>query len=792
MTPTNNTNHTSHDNQQHILQAIVNLYPYPACIITPQQQKITNHAWNNTTPEQQKQAQHITTLQNGAKLYTIPQDTPPEQHTDNTLIQQLMKHTATHITIYDQKYNQITTNQHQILPEINRYINKHLNNTPPEQPQTKQHNTTINETPITLHEHWSKHQNQWMRIITGHEPYQITLTTIKTLTEQFLELLEQNEKKLEELMFLEILIKNIIENSPYHIMLYDHENQQIRYQSKTLAQILQNPHTTPLQTITNQHITIPQLIQTIQQETIIPVTFNNQQYNLIIIPNENKTDFIIMLEDLTPYQTIQEQLTTLKQTLKQTLLNTTNGIIIYDITQRITRINEKAQALLATIQKKDMEHILNAIFNHEHTINYYQLTNTQTNKKTWIQITRTPIYDEKHHITHIILTIQEKPTRKQTPIKQDMYENIIETLPLLILNLDKQNKTVYYQNKHATQLLGNIETLRLTNIMRKTKGYPKNITLTFFKHQYMDADEILEKNQLEDTELWMKLTNHDNNTIKYYYVYFQTITHHKPHEQFLTIYGIPIQTTFNHEQHLTQHEAQHETELAEEITDLIEKKESIIKAMKTLKHYLEARIKQIETKYKTLQSITTLTNDEDFQAIQALMKQLLNQYTELQQIGIITPGSKIRLSTLLKTISILLNPSQTVKIEPPKQDYEFKQNIFAIQEILLNLIDNAIKHNPNPQKIVKIIVHETDDTLILEIHDNGKGINNKLEQNNKLKAYSFKTNNDSYKEELKKSTRLGFSLILSSLERLKGSIAWTQSKLLGGTQVLLELPKSQL
>ncbi|HQB62081.1 MAG TPA: ATP-binding protein, partial [Spirochaetota bacterium] len=100
-----------------------------------------------------------------------------------------------------------------------------------------------------------------------------------------------------------------------------------------------------------------------------------------------------------------------------------------------------------------------------------------------------------------------------------------------------------------------------------------------------------------------------------------------------------------------------------------------------------------------------------------------------------------------------------------------------LKEILINIIDNAIKYTQKYGKIDINIYYDNDNTA-LSIKDNGPGIPEKEKENIFKKFYRINSNSE------EKGTGLGLSIVKAVAERLKIDIV-LNSKMGSGTEFLL-------
>lgn len=123
------------------------------------------------------------------------------------------------------------------------------------------------------------------------------------------------------------------------------------------------------------------------------------------------------------------------------------------------------------------------------------------------------------------------------------------------------------------------------------------------------------------------------------------------------------------------------------------------------------------------------------------------------------------LSDIVNTINDMYrNDSTVIKIS---EDFKFTNiPVVALQQILSNLIDNAIKYNDKDKTLIIISAHQSNDHYSLTISDNGKGISN---EHQKIIFDLFKTTGslDKYG---KKGSGMGLATVKKLVNNLGGTI----------------------
>ncbi|WP_017472227.1 HAMP domain-containing sensor histidine kinase [Amphibacillus jilinensis] len=142
---------------------------------------------------------------------------------------------------------------------------------------------------------------------------------------------------------------------------------------------------------------------------------------------------------------------------------------------------------------------------------------------------------------------------------------------------------------------------------------------------------------------------------------------------------------------------------------------------------------------------------------------------------------KFKIKCTNNGISFVLKNNATIEEMPFDKD--------RLEQVLTNLIDNAIRHTPE-DGMIKLILVEDDEKLIFELHDTGSGI---PEQDLPFVFERFyKADKSRSRTQLnKKGTGLGLAIAKQIVEAHGGQIS-VQSKLEIGTTFKFSLPKNNL
>ena len=109
--------------------------------------------------------------------------------------------------------------------------------------------------------------------------------------------------------------------------------------------------------------------------------------------------------------------------------------------------------------------------------------------------------------------------------------------------------------------------------------------------------------------------------------------------------------------------------------------------------------------------------------LKELVNGLLSYYKQSELLK--RPTELIDLNILLKSITDLLKSDQNIDFKFPENPVHINANKIALEQVLLNIINNAIKYNDKPIPQISISFNEDKDYYNFLIKDNGIGIDAK-------------------------------------------------------------------
>ncbi len=146
-------------------------------------------------------------------------------------------------------------------------------------------------------------------------------------------------------------------------------------------------------------------------------------------------------------------------------------------------------------------------------------------------------------------------------------------------------------------------------------------------------------------------------------------------------------------------------------------------------------------------------------------------YSKSTQV-IITSKERFDLSECISSIIQLLKPSANITINYPQEETYITTSRIAIKQVLMNLMNNAIKYNDKPDATIDVSFYESDEDYHFSIRDNGYGISEKhLDSIFDL----FKT----VKNNANSGTGIGLSIVKRLVKKLHGDITVNSKKDIG-------------
>jgi len=134
---------------------------------------------------------------------------------------------------------------------------------------------------------------------------------------------------------------------------------------------------------------------------------------------------------------------------------------------------------------------------------------------------------------------------------------------------------------------------------------------------------------------------------------------------------------------------------------------------------------------------------------------------------LITKRQQVDLNSLLRKVIAMLVVPENIEVVLPDENHSLYISIIAFEQIMLNLLSNAIRYNNKEQGYVKIVFEQDDEFYRFEVEDNGIGIaeqyHEKIFGNNFTLKITDRYNN--------KGSGIGLSTVKDLLSVLNGNIS---------------------
>lgn len=208
---------------------------------------------------------------------------------------------------------------------------------------------------------------------------------------------------------------------------------------------------------------------------------------------------------------------------------------------------------------------------------------------------------------------------------------------------------------------------------------------------------------------------------------------------------------------------------------------AIIKGYASTLARAEARLDQ-ETLRSRLQAI-----EEEADRLNKLVGNLLYA-SRIQAGGLQMDIAPLDLSSLIQTVSLRLrvkSPDVTVKLDLPPHLPAVMADPDRIEEVLQNLLDNAVKYSPK-QRVITVAARATSDEVIVSIGDEGMGISLRDQEQIFDRFYQV----GSSMSHSIQGAGLGLYICRSIIEAHGGQI-WVQSALHEGSTFSFSLPREE-
>ncbi|KQB77475.1 ATP-binding protein [Clostridium butyricum] len=120
-------------------------------------------------------------------------------------------------------------------------------------------------------------------------------------------------------------------------------------------------------------------------------------------------------------------------------------------------------------------------------------------------------------------------------------------------------------------------------------------------------------------------------------------------------------------------------------------------------------------------------------------------------------------------------------IDQCSENVKAKIDCREIRRVIFNILDNAVKYNENEDKKSKILIHEENEWIVIEISDNGNGVNDEMLS----KLFESFYRGDPSRTNPSQGSGLGLAISKSIIEAHRGQIEALNNN---GLMIIIKLP----
>jgi len=165
-----------------------------------------------------------------------------------------------------------------------------------------------------------------------------------------------------------------------------------------------------------------------------------------------------------------------------------------------------------------------------------------------------------------------------------------------------------------------------------------------------------------------------------------------------------------------------------------------------------------------------------------MVEQML-EYSKTPEL-LLARKEEFELNSLLKKVIALLTVPDNIEIVLPADDHVIKVSLIAFEQIMLNLLSNAVRYNNKEKGLIQISFSEDDEYYRLEVADNGMGIAEQYHEKIFGNKFTLKIT-DRYNA---KGTGIGLATVRDLVNALKGHI-YVRSKPREGATFIFRIGK---
>ena len=141
------------------------------------------------------------------------------------------------------------------------------------------------------------------------------------------------------------------------------------------------------------------------------------------------------------------------------------------------------------------------------------------------------------------------------------------------------------------------------------------------------------------------------------------------------------------------------------------------------------------------------------------------QYSKAPEL-LLARKLEVNLNDLLQKVIALLTVPDTIEIILPTETHVLKVAVIALEQIMLNLLSNAIRYNNKDAGLIRISFTEDEEYYHVQVEDNGIGIAEQYHEKIFSNSFTLKVT-DRYNA---KGTGIGLATVRDLVNALKGHI----------------------
>jgi len=194
---------------------------------------------------------------------------------------------------------------------------------------------------------------------------------------------------------------------------------------------------------------------------------------------------------------------------------------------------------------------------------------------------------------------------------------------------------------------------------------------------------------------------------------------------------------------------------------------------------LKSRLEKLEDK-----SYTRLI-DMNISSARDLVKLIDDMLAYSKSPGLLlTQKQKIKLGDILALVISMIHVPANIKIVLPVDNEVLTISAITLQQIMINLLTNAIRYNDKPQGVIQIRFRQDHHSYYFEVEDNGIGIAEQY--HDKVFNVNFTLKKTDYYQ--KKGSGIGLSTVKELISAVKGQVT-IRSVVKEFTVFTIRLPK---